>query len=232
MSKSTLTSSSYLCEECKSIFSEDSEEWWKSWHQEHPEGITRRDEYPATHHPLDQSFRDAVAAGCWLCNQIDSHRDRLYADTTDSLNYYLRDSSTNERLLAFSKNGCRVSIRKVENRTPFYSLALKSKSNPSTGCDDLARLTAEWLRICCASHQCLQYQESPWYPTRLLKFSDDTVRMIHTKDEPDLTSPYAALSYCWGKTKFEVLTSSTIQKFREGINVHSLPKTFQETMHF
>ncbi|KAI0161716.1 hypothetical protein GGR52DRAFT_560937, partial [Hypoxylon sp. FL1284] len=96
-----------------------------------------------------------------------------------------------------------VSFDITENPDPSFDLAWRrSKSVDTTACLDLARLTAEWLKICCTSHRCEDQRDPSFYPTRLLELFDDTARLIDTKDLTGLASPYATLSYSWGRESF------------------------------
>jgi hypothetical protein len=58
--------------------------------------------------------------------------------------------------------------------------------------------------------------------------NNQTVKLVHTSNTT--TDRYAALSHCWGKTQTIKLQSDTRGEFERGIEVMSLPKSYQEAV--
>ncbi|OCK78635.1 heterokaryon incompatibility, partial [Lepidopterella palustris CBS 459.81] len=54
-------------------------------------------------------------------------------------------------------------------------------------------------------------------------------RLCETRDLPP-TTPYATLSYCWGRLQFFTLNESNYESMLQRINVSKLTKTFREAM--
>lgn len=140
------------------------------------------------------------------------------------------ETSSIDKCSLMFPNTERIDIQNFEGGEPSFDLAWRSKSVPWTGCNELVRLADGWLKTCSISHRCWPPTGPNWYPTRLLKLSKRTVRLIRPKDETEFTSPYATLSYCWGLQKFKVLDSSTMRKFQKGVRIDSLPRTFRDTI--
>ena len=71
-------------------------------------------------------------------------------------------------------------------------------------------------------------------PTRLIDtepgplFSQTTVRLVEQVDGSEIQ--YVALSHCWGRTQLLRLTSDTKPKLLQGIEINSLPTTFQHAI--
>lgn len=78
--------------------------------------------------------------------------------------------------------------------------------NISTASDGSWAVAEGWIRRCFTNHKlCAAVTDSPhWYPTRLLKIVEDSVKLIETSEETP-TGPYVTLSHCWGKAQFLTL---------------------------
>ncbi|KUJ22734.1 uncharacterized protein LY89DRAFT_308998 [Mollisia scopiformis] len=89
--------------------------------------------------------------------------------------------------------------------------------------DPLA-IVRQWLHKCRTSHtNCLNTEEA-FSPFRILNvgIEGDTIRL----ESSDPSSPYVALSYCWGKTQPLKTTLQTLDRMSESIPVASLSNTF------
>ncbi|KAF2135580.1 uncharacterized protein K452DRAFT_215677, partial [Aplosporella prunicola CBS 121167] len=86
------------------------------------------------------------------------------------------------------------------------------------------------LDTCRKEHCCEQTIGPDWYPTRLLDVADEPIKLVITKDEPEIAGPYATLSHCWGDQEFLVLESNSISGFLAGIPSNKLPRSFRETI--
>ncbi|KAI1871405.1 uncharacterized protein JN550_004399 [Neoarthrinium moseri] len=95
----------------------------------------------------------------------------------------------------------------------------------------------EWISRCHSSHpRCSAWANRDAHarhlPTRVVDVGDDddaTVRLRITKDDDQ--SQYIALSYCWGQTRTQmVTTSANIQERIDGITLSSMPRTHRDAV--
>lgn len=102
--------------------------------------------------------------------------------------------------------------------------------------------TRQCIDKCTSDHdQCKERRTKPTFiPTRLLDLGDcetAPVRLIEsdrmTSFHPIESQPqYAALNYCWGKSLTMTTTTTTRYKHETtGIDVYSMPATFQDAIH-
>jgi len=76
-------------------------------------------------------------------------------------------------------------------------------------------------------------EPAPYRPTRLLELGSPEagkVRLRLSSELDSTASQYATLSHCWGKSKTLRLTSISFQRFRDGVAVADLAKTFQNAI--
>lgn len=101
----------------------------------------------------------------------------------------------------------------------------------STASDASWTIAEGWIRGCIRDHKvCAAVADSsPWYPTRLVKISADSIKLIETSEEAPI-SPYVTLSHCWGTSQFLTLKQSNLHEFKESIGSDNLPKTFQDAV--
>lgn len=95
-------------------------------------------------------------------------------------------------------------------------------------------LIGNWIDNCAQNHvKCNQTsQKERWYPTRLLDLRNATelrVKLIDTTETPP-DGPYVSLSHRWHSTSVKKTTQDTLTAFMNGIDVSSLPKTFQDAI--
>ncbi|KAH7083988.1 heterokaryon incompatibility protein-domain-containing protein [Paraphoma chrysanthemicola] len=89
------------------------------------------------------------------------------------------------------------------------------------------------LQTCLNKHtDCANEQDTSWFPERLLFVQHTTggrrvVKLIQTASHPP-QSAYIALSHCWGSEKISCTTTQNIHAHEIGIDVSSLPRTFQD----
>lgn len=111
---------------------------------------------------------------------------------------------------------------------------------PDMGRPEQFRLLNEWMRICNETHDCISSKEdlAPMkiLPTRLLhlgKGGKPIIRLIETRDFPDLSCTYIALSHRWGLIP-EHQKISTVKgnksTYEKGISYQSLPLTFKDAV--
>ncbi|MCJ1454414.1 hypothetical protein MMC28_004767 [Mycoblastus sanguinarius] len=97
---------------------------------------------------------------------------------------------------------------------------------------------AHWTRECLTSHtECFDIQTvtatRDILPLRLLDLAPalhaDFIRLESSKPLP-LHTVYVTLSHCWGGHCKTTLTTSSLATFRAGIQLSTLPKTFQDAV--
>ncbi|OAP65162.1 hypothetical protein AYL99_01134 [Fonsecaea erecta] len=93
-----------------------------------------------------------------------------------------------------------------------------------------------WLRECENVHtRCAQRRQERrcQLPTRLLQVGAfDPGPRVYLRQSSQILpdSRYATLSHCWGQNMPVKLEQSTLQAFSEGLDIASLPRTFQEAI--
>lgn len=80
--------------------------------------------------------------------------------------------------------------------------------------------------------KCTAAQDTNWYPQRLIKLTRDeahkpNLRLIQGKDK-EPSSPYIALSHCWGSSSPFSTTKGNTSELSEHISFFDLPRTFQD----
>lgn len=95
-------------------------------------------------------------------------------------------------------------------------------------------LALHWLQQCCSSHETCNddSDRAGWNPTRLLDVGvapDDTIKLTDTTSSTEAWT-YVTLSHRWGQIDMPVLTRNTESQFKQGIQVQSLPRTYQHAI--
>ena len=111
-------------------------------------------------------------------------------------------------------------------REPF-SMAPSNSGSPK-----VLSLARQWFKHCRESHEsCRDDASTIWYPTRLLEVLPNTSdpRLIVTTKH-NLQGGYATLSHCWGSKPIVKLLGANSIQFQEGIDLLSLPLTFQHAI--
>jgi len=95
----------------------------------------------------------------------------------------------------------------------------------------------KWLGICLENHDLCNYDiEEHWRPTRLIELDRPhegcvTLNCWSTETMKTTNSvAYATLSHCWGYRNPLKLIGSTFSALSKGVQVSSLPKTFQDAI--
>lgn len=85
---------------------------------------------------------------------------------------------------------------------------------------------------CLTEHAECQRRPSDFTPTRLIDVGGEEDSMVHLCDRIEVAqeSRYAVLSHCWGKHLPLTLSTTNCKSFKGGIQVASLPKTFQDAI--
>ncbi|PSN73725.1 HET-domain-containing protein [Corynespora cassiicola Philippines] len=105
----------------------------------------------------------------------------------------------------------------------------------SPGSESHVRVLAAWIQSCNDAHDCISGHDS-FLPTRVLDVSyaePHMVRLVCHIQDHEITGKYVALSHRWGSSiqhrKFCTFDDN-IEKYRIGIRVGELPKTFQDAV--
>ncbi|KAF4832018.1 hypothetical protein CGCTS75_v004924 [Colletotrichum tropicale] len=122
----------------------------------------------------------------------------------------------------------------------YENLFVFSDIEESTGSSQTLDLAYSWFRECTSRHtrKCKGHpgQTEGWLPSRLIDIGshgDTQWKLFITSTDAILSESvlYLTLSYRWGDdVQHELLTSSTMSQFRQGVEISSLPKTFQDTV--
>ena len=85
-----------------------------------------------------------------------------------------------------------------------------------------------WLAECLEHHDTCKRQPLASLPTRVIDVGekDHEIPRLHVANGQ--TSPYLALSYCWGEEKSMVLTTETLELFKKGIPSDAIPATIKD----
>lgn len=97
------------------------------------------------------------------------------------------------------------------------------------------KTVSRWIDECANKHDtCRMSLQSDWLPTRLVDISDyekGLVRVVDSCTLPrDCGELYLALSHCWGRKAFRVMTEDSREEFREGVFFSSLVPSFQDAI--
>ncbi|KAF4635203.1 hypothetical protein G7Y89_g2896 [Cudoniella acicularis] len=90
---------------------------------------------------------------------------------------------------------------------------------------------SNWLRNCHSNHAKCRYNQTSFYPSRLLYLGKEGVdiKLVVTAIQQP-RGPYLTLSHRWGSEDYTKLESSTIHQFQCGIDISTLPLTFQDAI--
>ena len=115
----------------------------------------------------------------------------------------------------------------------------EERSTSYLNCSDATLLQiAQWMGECLTSHsKCFDIQTltatRDILPLRLLDLAPaldpDLIKLEYTEPLP-VHTVYATLSHCWGRNCKTSLTTSSLAQFQTGIDLNTLPRTFQEAV--
>lgn len=94
---------------------------------------------------------------------------------------------------------------------------------------------SKWMARCSINHPaCRESRDEAWKPTRLVdvgEYGNGYVRVVESSTVLQASiEPYLALSHCWGRTPFLVMTENNRREFEEGVLVSSLSLNFQDAI--
>jgi hypothetical protein len=93
----------------------------------------------------------------------------------------------------------------------------------------LLKLATAWIKECDESHPLCKPTDSTFRPTRLIQIIDSKlVKLVDPTETP--TGQYVAFSHCLGKKKTLKLYHNNLDRLCRGIQVQSLPKSYQEAI--
>ncbi|KAF7557651.1 hypothetical protein G7046_g6000 [Stylonectria norvegica] len=91
-------------------------------------------------------------------------------------------------------------------------------------------LAQDWVEQCTENHAGCNIADATFTPTRLLYVGDTSLRLHLTKGEED-SKTYCVLSHCWGGvTDIPLLKKNTVAQFVRGIDINTLPRSFQDAV--
>jgi Heterokaryon incompatibility protein (HET) len=109
-------------------------------------------------------------------------------------------------------------------------------ADSSTGSEASWLRRVAWLSHCVTSHNWCNMGGSPWSaaPTRFIDVGSETQepRLCYSADVETAKPKYVTLSHCWGSLPLPKLTASTHNGLVNGIDIETLPATFQEAIQF
>ncbi|OTA90977.1 hypothetical protein M434DRAFT_358037 [Hypoxylon sp. CO27-5] len=205
------------------------------------------------HHVTEESFRQAVADGCYICAAVDNapiwNADFDQGPPMESgwkstlqIRYKKRGVGKNSRVDSYEL-GIGI-IYKVElwglvKRCCIFHMV------PADGMLDfnvrankrLAQIRT-WMTACCQQHQwgCAKYRDHQWLrPSRLIDvgpIEQDFVTLTLNEDTAELNEPYITMSHRWLTPKPPVLKRDNIRILKnEGISLSALPQSFQDAVN-
>ncbi|KAJ8128826.1 hypothetical protein O1611_g4805 [Lasiodiplodia mahajangana] len=239
-----------FCKICAPIFSENSyDRWsrfWQVWEKIRDDpwrlGSLPR---PGRHHQSLQSMKDSADQGCYICCRLilDGYSDDPGPHDYQKsfpLKYRLtkpkmvsgREAYTLQFRADYVQHGyANFSIRLMSPLLTLQQLAYRSKCRTWTGNDDTARITRFWINECLTSHKgCSKRSLDGWRPSRLLDVSEDKIKLVSGDSEEARQHPYVTLSHCWGTHQFSVLTSTSMPRYVEGVDINQFEPTFREAI--
>ncbi|CAI6045495.1 unnamed protein product [Clonostachys chloroleuca] len=118
-----------------------------------------------------------------------------------------------------------------DDLTHFYEShdGLADQHTGSVPALDLAKV---WFQSCESSHeQCQKARDirTRYLPTRVLNVSDEEHIFVHVPGRKQ-RDEYVSLSHCWGVGKQFKLETGSLKSRQTNINLHEMPKTFQDAV--
>lgn len=110
-----------------------------------------------------------------------------------------------------------------------------TKATSHTGSEGSKELVQKWRHECLDTHEnCQLARRNGYFPTRVLNLGtmEAPKLELYVNNEGAPTSPYAALSHCWGEIPIQRLLCHNLTSLTNRISFGELPKTFQEAIIF
>lgn len=107
---------------------------------------------------------------------------------------------------------------------------------PSNGClsSERVALIKNWIADCKENHSMCKKKADPPMPTRSIDVQPQNPGLVLTTG---MTSPYAALSHCWGLSEDNpfaakyATTDKTVESRMNGMILDEMPRTFQDAVY-
>ncbi|CZR70070.1 uncharacterized protein PAC_19971 [Phialocephala subalpina] len=214
--------------------------------------------YFQNHHASFKDFQDAVDEGCAICTLLwrsISDKEMFKLTTMPRQNWRFMSwhfervtgpdyLSTGRFQFALSRGAaekvlCFQRREGISFSRNYWKLAQAttalSTDNIYTGSDESLQQAAKWVSDCLQNHaKCSTPMLSHRaLPTRLVHVDSlecSSVRIRRTGSLPHHVS-YTTLSHCWGRKSILTLTKADISTLESGIDLDSLPRTFQDAIH-
>ncbi|KAJ8065680.1 hypothetical protein OCU04_006352 [Sclerotinia nivalis] len=234
-----------LCKACQQIFC--GHRVWTADQIEHKKY--------AQHHPSLQLLIDASDSGCWICHKLlaslsrDRNIEEIPSKEYSSQNYSKWSLSHREYPAWYSGPKYSLTLSFSFGNEYHYEVSLvphndydgparnyhASIAGISTMSDAALAQATMWYHECLSKHPACNTSlaSTRRMPTRLLRINEDQsyARLIISKEEVTKDSHYSTLSHCWGNSDILKLTTSSLDKFKAGIPLKLLPKTFIEAIY-
>ncbi|KIJ12485.1 hypothetical protein PAXINDRAFT_181585 [Paxillus involutus ATCC 200175] len=142
------------------------------------------------------------------------------------------------RFLKGPELGVKVDIIDIEHTYPVYcapddpaaSIIDGRNTVWRVGSDEAFQLALECIAECDRHHPTCPKLEPMELPTRVVDCTDpENPKLFVTVPGGD-RSAYAALSYVWGEPQPHSTTTSNIDMYQKGIDIHRLPKTIKDAI--
>lgn len=93
------------------------------------------------------------------------------------------------------------------------------------------QIARELISNCCRGHDACPRENNTQLPTRVLDLSSTHSNIALLYETKGIQGRYAALSYCWGKAKQQIMTTrKTLESGDLQIKIQHLPKTLQNAI--
>ncbi|KAK7699622.1 hypothetical protein SLS64_011576 [Diaporthe eres] len=222
-------------------------------------GCEKDDEQPPDHVENNEAETELSAHSTALLGVINDIEETGLFRLDFNLDWTLRNQSPNvvKRTFVLKQTGSpvaafRTPMAEKTSSSEVFKLALSwitqcdDKCNPSC-----AQLDPEWYPTRLIDIRGLKSQD--YLKKRRYQYTDNapdgadqdldkiTVKLVKSQDVFDGTMDsdkkrnnlYVTLSHCWGPApKHYTLTPETVDELKAGIEIHELPKTFRDAIHF
>ncbi|PQE04863.1 HET domain-containing protein [Rutstroemia sp. NJR-2017a BBW] len=209
----------------------------------------------AFHHPNWESLRKAADNGCGFCYQVEKLLEDLIYVEDEALKVYLNfnphmqsvisDGREQEyqgalRVCVGWRTWSNLRVRDKQDLDHSTFIGQHDDGNLTTGSTTNLDLAARWLENCTKKHtHCSENpQKKTPLPLRVLDLGNtaDSEKICLSVGEKgkERFGSYIALSYCWGtgtgKAPLYCTTAENIDNFKSGVDIHTLPKTFIDSI--
>ncbi|KAI1418578.1 heterokaryon incompatibility protein-domain-containing protein [Hypoxylon sp. FL1857] len=234
------------------------------------QGIFTRSQYPLVadtiddytdekiaHHPNQESFRQAVVDGCYICTAVNadepyilSDKEAARLDMSPENNWgsifcmdYGHNNDTGGFHVAYKLLVCieyylEETLKVARKYSRFFLILADGRmSDFHVPTNDSLVQIRKWMTTCCEQHQrgCVKSRNYQWSrPSRLIDVGPPGQHFITLElDEriTELNAPYITMSHRWLTPQPPVLKRDNIESMRrDGISLLALPQSFQDAV--